>query len=610
MFKEQEIEARLSKLEDMIAALQRSVDGMAGEARGTASPGTQRGRRPAYSSASESAQPPIAPRPRSARNDFGATMPDWFSSRTPEWWLSRLGAGFVVLAILFLYGYAVDNGWITPPVRVLAGVIVGGALFWAGYRIVRPTTAEESDLGMKELLYGGGLAIWYVTAYAASVWYQLISVPTARLLFFALAILSTWIALQERREIFAFFAVVAGFATPFILPAPVTSLTEVTLYLSAVAGMGLIIYLMRGWPATLWITFVAYWVSIAVAIFQRGTVHPAAVGSVGISFLLVVAGAAFTRTPSLRRRLLTLGSDRYTPAPATAAATELMKSLDSLSKMLSGGKSATDSLILWVLTLLSPILTIGLLAAIWTAPAELWGVVFIALAVAAFYLARTIAGDGELQQVAFTGAALWSLLGILKIAPAPEALALTALHATGVIVYAGKRFIGARALAKLTIVLALAVVVGGELSPTKAGLLRWRWVMSELVALAASGVITTRLITDPAEEIQGAILAALSYFTALLLIANVLKPIWAPLVTTTYAIFGATLLILSRKRGRVPLMRQLGGATMVIVVVRLLLVDLATVETIWRVLLFLVCGVLFLYTGYRLQPSRGAERGK
>jgi uncharacterized membrane protein len=48
----------------------------------------------------------------------------------------------------------------------------------------------------------------------------------------------------------------------------------------------------------------------------------------------------------------------------------------------------------------------------------------------------------------------------------------------------------------------------------------------------------------------------------------------------------------------------MGGVTMVIVVVRLLLVDLSTVDTIWRVLLFLVCGALFLYTGYRMQPRR------
>jgi len=37
--------------------------------------------------------------------------------------------GFLVVGVLLLYGYAVNHGWITPPIRVLAGVIVGGSLF-------------------------------------------------------------------------------------------------------------------------------------------------------------------------------------------------------------------------------------------------------------------------------------------------------------------------------------------------------------------------------------------------------------------------------------------------------------------------------------------------
>ena len=112
--KEQEIEARLSKIENAIASLQRSVDGLAGERR-YASPGQQ----------SQSADPLRAermrtPQPRAAE----PKVPEWLSSRSPEWWLSRLGAAFVVLAVLILYGYAVDKGWITPPIRVLAGILV------------------------------------------------------------------------------------------------------------------------------------------------------------------------------------------------------------------------------------------------------------------------------------------------------------------------------------------------------------------------------------------------------------------------------------------------------------------------------------------------------
>ena len=541
--------------------------------------------------------------------DFGSTVPEWLSSRTAEWWLSRLGVGFVVLGILILYGYAVDKGWLTPPIRVLAGVVVGAIFLWAGTRVKREIEIATTDLGMRELLYGTALAIWYVTAYAASVWYQLISIPSARLLFLLLGIVSTWIALQERREIFAFVAVAVGFATPFILPAPLTSLPELALYLGAVAAIGLIIYLMRGSPSIAWITFGAFWLSIAATIYQNGgaTVHPAAVGSLAISFLFIVSGAAFTRAPSLRRRLLLLGSDRYTPAPIGLTPGHLTEALDSLSKFLGAGQGAPDSPVLWTFTLLSPVLAVGLLGDLWpSVPIELWGVLIGLLGVGALAIARKGLADEELRQVVFTCAALWTLLGIARIAPDPERLGLAALDATLIIALSRQRFVGPRTLAKVTILVSLAVVLGQELWPPDYGLLRWRMVISELITLGGSAVIVHRLLDEPSEKIQGIVLAIVSYLIALLVIANILGPIWTPLVTATYAVFGALLLILSKTR-KERLMRDLGGVTMLIVVGRLLLVDLASVETIWRVLLFLVCGALFLYTGYKLQPTRATE---
>ena len=106
------------------------------------------------------------------------------------------------------------------------------------------------------------------------------------------------------------------------------------------------------------------------------------------------------------------------------------------------------------------------------------------------------------------------------------------------------------------------------------------------------------------------VLGIAAYFTGVLIMWRALEPVWPPLVTTSYAVLGAVLLVLSRRPGSNPLLRHLGGATMLVVVGRLLLVDLSSVETIWRVLLFLLCGALFLYTGYRMQPRSTAEADK
>src|SRR6185437_15736455 len=106
--KEQEIEARLSRIETMLSALQRSVDGLMSERRGAAPHAAEASAR-TQSAGPSPARPLVGPAARAARtaagNDLGDTISEWFSSRSPEWWLSRLGVGFVVIAVLFLYGY-------------------------------------------------------------------------------------------------------------------------------------------------------------------------------------------------------------------------------------------------------------------------------------------------------------------------------------------------------------------------------------------------------------------------------------------------------------------------------------------------------------------------
>lgn len=617
--REIEFEARLARIEQAIAALQRSVDtilsGHGAPAAASAESGFRDQRRdPLADQVFSGTRAGFAsgPVPRTPADDITATLSSWFSSRTPEWWLSRLGIGFVILAVLLLYGYAIDNGWITPPIRVLAGTLVGGLLFWGATRTPHTDIPTHPHaLGLRELFFGGGLAIWYVSAYAASVWYGLISIPTARLVFVALAILSTWIALQERREIFATLAIATGFATPFILQAPAGSMTGLSLYVGLMAAMGVTIYLMRGWPSIIWLTFVAFWLSVA-GVPNTGARMTAAVGSIALTILILVVAGAFVRVPSLRRQLLHLGSERYTPFPLSSGMIRLMDGLDSLAAALGGGKSAPDSLVLWLLPLVSPILAIGFLEDIWPAvPHGSWGVALLLLGVGAFVLARRgNQPDAEVTHLEFTAAVLWTVLGVERLALTPEGIPLASAIATYVLLSSPRFPAGARAVAKGTIAIALIAIIGHELGFEDVGLVHLRWVLSGIATIGCAGLIAQTLIEDPVEKRQGIVLAVAAYLAGLTVVWRALEPVWPPLVTTSYAVLGAVILVMSRRPGSNPLLRRLGGVTMLIVVARLLLVDLSSVEAIWRVLLFLVCGALFLYTGYRMQPTAAGQAEK
>jgi hypothetical protein len=340
-------------------------------------------------------------------------------------------------------------------------------------------------------------------------------------------------------------------------------------------------------------------------------VRSAAVGSVALTILLLVAAVAFTRTPVLRRELLRTGSPRYTSPPATGRSKEFVRAVDSLSAALGGGKPAPDSVTLWVLTLLSAFLAISLLGAIWpSVPEEMWGAGFSALGLASLlYSQRPSQSDAEVAHAALTAGVLWTLIGIARVAPTPESIPACALVTAMLINFPLGKFAGPRTLSKLFIALVLWVVAMHELSLVDTGFDHFRWILSDTVTLGAAAFIAWRLIED-GTEVQGKVLGTATYLAALIVLWSALDPLWAPLVTASYAVLGAALLILSQREKPRPMLKYLGGVTMVIVVARLLFVDLASVETIWRILLFLVCGAVFLYTAYQMQPARGASRAK
>lgn len=785
--RDSEFDARLKRIEAALADLQRSFDALASDR--TSGPARERAmEQPASYQRSGATPPPAAPphRRQTTPPSINSSVASLLSSHDAEWWLSRVGIGFLVLGVLLLYGYAVDHGWITPPVRVLAGTVLGGLLFWFAGRVRSESkTAPNADLGFRELLLGGALAIWYVTAYAAGVWYQLLPIPAVRLILFLLAVLSTWIALQENREIFALAAVATGFATPFILPAPVNTLAELSLYTGAVAAIGLIIYLLRGWQSILWITFAAFWMIVAETANAQAigpsrtldsfdsvtqwttspaagveiTIHPdsdgihgrtmrldfdfhgnsgyaivhrslnlplppnyqfsfaikgeapsnilefklidstganvwlsskigfvfprawqivkvnkqeihfgwgqprdydlkrvaalelaitagtggkgsvwlddlaitplsgrvassviapqvgpipfmrvrsAAVGSVAMTILLLIAAVAFTRTPLLRRELLRTGSPRYTSPPATERSKEFVKAMDSLSAAIGGGKTAPDSVVVWALMLASAYLAITLFGAIWTrVPDEMWGASFLVLGLGALlYSQRASHQDAEISHAALTAGVLWTLIGIARVAPTPENIPACALVTALIFNFPSGKFAGPCTVTKVLVALVLWIIAAHELSLVDTGLDHYRWIFSDVLTLGAATFISLRLIANGPEQMQGRILGVATYLTGLIVLWSALDPLWAPLVTASYALLGATLLILSQRDKARPMLKYLGGVTMIIVVARLLFVDLASVETIWRILLFLVCGAVFLYTAYQMQSGR------
>jgi len=535
------------------------------------------------------------------------------ASKSMEWWLARSGAILTSLALILLYQYAVERNWITPLVRVFAGIVVGAALIFSAARFTSRDSSTNDAVGLREVLLGAGLAAWYITAYAAAVFYQLIPVSSARLIFLALTIAGAWLALSEHRSVLAFLALGVGFLTPVLLPSPAPNIPALALYLAALTGVGLVVYLMRGWLAIVWLTFIAFWWTAGEATNVLST----QADRFALSLLVVILGAAMVRVPLLRRALVASGSSLYTQPKRSPNSESILRAFASVVREFSGFAAGFDSPALWVITIFSPLLSVLVLSWTWTSvQGSVWGIVSLAIAAVMYRLAAASRTDEELTHVEATAVVVWSLAGTLWLADSAgsrigESAALTlfaaAFHALVTVYYLRhSEFQAARKIGLITAAVCVLTVALWE-TATRATLpfgFQPYWTIAELATIATCIWIWWNY-RKPADPFSlASLFGIVSYLSILLVDARVLGRIWPPLVTASFAVAGTALLISGRSRPEALTLRRLGGFTLIVVVARLFLIDLASVETIWRVLLFMGCGALFLFTSHRLQVPR------
>jgi Predicted membrane protein len=551
-------------------------------------------------------------------------------ARGADWWLARAGAALTVLALILLYQYAVGHGWITPVVRVFTGTAIGAALMYWGRKLEPAASDAASPVALRELMMGAALAAWYVSAYAASVLYHLVSIPAARFIYLALSVAGALIALNERRSLLAIVAIGTGFATPALLPAATGSIPAYTLFLAVLCGSSIYLYLMRGWQSVLWIAFFSMWGSIDAALGTlqgRNFISPGTIreplfstGRISLTLLVVAMTYAFLRAPVLRRKLLATGSHRYTEPIRSTAVKDFLKQAGQWCVLFSPNAGALDSFSLWVIMLAAPLVGISLLATAWSLGGYVWGALeIVAAAAAARRFLSGAAGDNEVADVLGGAAMIWSLAGFITIGRTfaefagsdanAISLGLVAVYSIlAIMLLSPARFFTATAIGRSLAALAIAAVVFSELAALGDGGTRAQTGLSvafgiaEVLAITAA-FLAAREMSHRAVAAPGVVAFALAGYASFLLVdARVLGALWSPLVSATYAIAGTLLLIRGRSAGN-NVMQRVGGATIAFVIGRLLFVDLVGVDTIWRVLLFLGCGALFLFTSHQMQSA-------
>ena len=128
-------------------------------------------------------------------------------------WLARIGVLAVAIGVAFFLKLAFDNQWIGEAGRVALGVTGGIGLLIAGELLHRryPIYAQA--------LLGGGIAVLYISIFAAFSFYGLLDIYPAVGLLFIFSLAAASLALRHDSTALAVMGILGAFTGPFILGA-------------------------------------------------------------------------------------------------------------------------------------------------------------------------------------------------------------------------------------------------------------------------------------------------------------------------------------------------------------------------------------------------------
>lgn len=127
-------------------------------------------------------------------------------------WLLIVGVAMTVLGIGFFLKYAFDQEWVGPAGRIMLGYLAAGAFLGVG-DVLRRRLAATFGL----YLTGGGIATLYLVTFAAFQLYALLGAPLAFGLMVLVTVVACLLALAYDTQWLAVLGLIGGFLTPVIL---------------------------------------------------------------------------------------------------------------------------------------------------------------------------------------------------------------------------------------------------------------------------------------------------------------------------------------------------------------------------------------------------------
>lgn len=491
---------------------------------------------------------------------------------------------FVLLAFAFLFKYAFDQGWIGPAFRLVLGLVASTAMLIIGLRL------EGSRERYSLYLLGGAIGVYYLVGFASYELYQLVPFVAAFAFMCGVTVLAFVLAERQRLASLAVIGAGGGLATPFLIDNGAGNVPGLVLYTTLLlAGAGAVQFL-RGWRALLFLLGFGGLAVMALAV-EGLSDGPSAPERAIVTLGILSAWALFGAFPLLRAHLGRLEPDAWPDPPLTPWWDKVVGS-DRISRVLLRVACVSASIV--------GLLEVG---AVFTLQADGLGLLFAAGAVVYLALSVALAATRPALDVAAETASI--LLGgaiALFLADYRVMLPIAVLSTGMLLAHDRWRLPGVAVLAHVFFAELLFILVG------HLDLSRMAVVPFGPRELGALGAILLALASSLVVEAPG---AKRAYRTAihvafLVWLATQFGPLryGQELISLSWGIYGIVLLLVALRLGNKGI--QLAGlVTLGVVAAKLLLVDMAQVDVVWRILLFMGFGASFLGLSYLINREAG-----
>ncbi len=126
-------------------------------------------------------------------------------------WFARIGITSLVLGVSFLLKYAFDNNWIGETGRVMIGIVIGLILLGLGEKYIRKYFVYG------QIITGGGIAVLYLSIFAAFNFYHLIGQLPAFLMMMLITAVGIVLSLRYDAISLIIVSIIGGFVTPILV---------------------------------------------------------------------------------------------------------------------------------------------------------------------------------------------------------------------------------------------------------------------------------------------------------------------------------------------------------------------------------------------------------